>query len=333
MPPVRTDPLGRRGPTPKAARGPSWRRTTRGFYVPSSVLADDVEQRIVEAAAVLRAGEAVTGWAALAWRGARWFNGLDRDGEPLDVPLSVSRHAARQPGLLISQEHVKPSHLDVVDGLPVTTAVHAVCWAARYAPTVVEARTVLEMAAYDDLVSLQEVADHARQLTAWTGVEQLRAALIGASENVWSPQETRARHVWQRVKPVLLLCNVPVFDLDGRHLATPDLLDPAAGVAGQYDGEVHLLPEQRARDERREDVVRGADLASVTMTRADGADGYRDFERRLLDAYARAALVAHLPRRWTLRQPAWWVDTSTVARRRALDGDQRDRWLRYRRAS
>ena len=43
--------------------------------------------------------------------------------------------------------------------------------------------------------------------------------------------------------------------------------------------------------------------------------------------------LAAAPRRgtsrsWTMDQPDWWVDTSTVARRRALDADQRTVWLR-----
>ena len=41
------------------------------------------------------------------------------------------------------------------------------------------------------------------------------------------------------------LCNVPVFDRFGQHIGTPDLLDPVAGVVGEYDGALHLerLPE------------------------------------------------------------------------------------------
>ena len=62
--PVRVDPEGLTGPTRGQARGPGWRRTSQGLHVPAGV---DVtpEQRIVEAAAVLRKDEAVAGWAAL----------------------------------------------------------------------------------------------------------------------------------------------------------------------------------------------------------------------------------------------------------------------------
>ena len=74
--PVRVDPEGRAGPTRAQARGAAWRRTGQGFYVPAHVeLTPD--QRVVEAAAVLRDDEAVTGWAGLRWLGAAWFEGAN----------------------------------------------------------------------------------------------------------------------------------------------------------------------------------------------------------------------------------------------------------------
>ena len=60
--PVRCGPGG---PSRKAARGPHWRRTSHGFYVPASVTDDDVRQRIVEASVLVPPGGAITGWAAL----------------------------------------------------------------------------------------------------------------------------------------------------------------------------------------------------------------------------------------------------------------------------
>lgn len=70
--PVRPDPRGVRGPTPKQARGPYWRRTSRGLFVPAEVDGGLPEQRVVEAAAVLPAFGGVTGWGALRWMGAQW---------------------------------------------------------------------------------------------------------------------------------------------------------------------------------------------------------------------------------------------------------------------
>src|SRR5690242_3155835 len=47
--PVRVDPTGRDGPTRAQARGPRWRRSSPGLYVPVGTPDDLVEQRIVEA--------------------------------------------------------------------------------------------------------------------------------------------------------------------------------------------------------------------------------------------------------------------------------------------
>src|SRR3954447_802486 len=68
----------------------------------------------------------------------------------------------------------------------------------------------------------------------------MRAALDLASEDSRSPNETRMRLVWvlDAGLPVPAV-NQPVYDLDGRLLGVADLLDVAAGVVGEYDGEDH----------------------------------------------------------------------------------------------
>ena len=96
--PVRIDPAGVTGPTRAQARGPHWRKTARGFYVPATVPADEPQQRIVEASALLRPGEGVTGWAALHWLRARWFDGAVADGSELPVPLVTGREVVAPRG-------------------------------------------------------------------------------------------------------------------------------------------------------------------------------------------------------------------------------------------
>jgi hypothetical protein len=331
--PVRVDPSGESGPTRAQARGRHWRRTSQGWYVPVSASADDVHQRAVEAAPLLRPGDAVTGWAALAWCGGRWFDGRDAGGDELPVPLAVEHFVATQPGFHISQEFLRPGHVEVVEGLPVTVAPRSVCFEMRYADTLDQAVVAMDMAAYSDLVSIEEAWTHNNTLWTWTGVPLSRKALALAAENSWSPQETIMRCVWVRHVGRRPQCNVPVFDRSGRHVGTPDLIDPEAGVVGEYDGSLHLAGTQRARDLRREGELRALGLEYVTMVAGDHPDGYGSFRRRLATAYANARWAAEAGRPWTLEQPSWWVDTSTVAARRALDPLLRDRLLRYRRAA
>lgn len=331
--PVRRDLSGRTGPTDSETKGSGWRRTSRGLYVPASVDSTSLSQRIVEAAAVLPAYGGVTGWAALGWLGGRWFEGVDSWGDPVPVVLASCPDDIRpQPGIQPSAERLNPSTLTVCDGLRITTAVRSVCFEMRYAASDRLAVVALDMAAFNDLVSIDEATAYIAELNGWTGVPRARSALPHADENSWSPRETLMRQVWtidaSRPRP---LCNVPIFDLSGRHIGTPDLFDPVAGVIGQYDGALHLQGGQRAKDVVRDELFRSHGLETVTMLAADW-HAPAAFVARLHAAYARALWLPEEQRAWTIRPPRWWVETRTVAQRRALTQAQRERFLRLRAA-
>ena len=107
-------PWGTDGPTRGSARGPRYRRTSHGLYVPADV-ERTVEQRIVEAAALLHGWGGVTGWAALRWLGGCWFDGWQHDGRtPAPVPLAVGQNhpMAEQDGILVSNAGVPASPPD-----------------------------------------------------------------------------------------------------------------------------------------------------------------------------------------------------------------------------
>lgn len=326
--PVRLDPRGETGPTRGQARGRSWRRTSHGFYVPAGVDSSAVDQRILEAAVVAGDHGAVTGWAALRWLGARWFTGIDRSGAPLPVPILRSTfNCSTQPGIAPSGEGCAPEVIEIVDGVPVTNAAWSVSFAMRYAATRRSAVILLEMAAYSDLVSVAEATAQLAQQSSWTGVPQGRWAAGRAGENSWSPQESEFKQDWEVEggfpRP---LQNCPIFDLRGNHIGTPDLLDPTAGVIGEYDGELHLRKEQRVKDINREARFREHLLETVVRTAGDQTG---DFLHRLAAAYRRAEHL-QAPRTWTITPPPWWISTRTVAERRALTPEQRARLLRYR---
>jgi hypothetical protein len=333
--PVRIDPSGETGPTPGQARGRSWRASSRGWYVPSDVDPTHPWQRAVEASVCLPGYGGVTGWAALSWEHGRWFEGLASDGvTPLPVSLATGlKHVRAQPGIAISEERCSPRDLVVVDGLWITRSVRSVSFEMRYAASDWAAAEALDLAAYSDLVSIAELREYAGDHPGWTGIPRCRAALELAEENSWSPTEVRMRQVWQdlagRGRP---LCNTPVFDRRGHLIGVPDLLDPVAGVVGEYDGSLHLAGKQRARDVRREGRFRSHGLEYVTMVSADLPDPW-DFVARLATAYSRATPMAPAHRSWTIQPPPWWTPTLTVAQRRALDPRTRERLLRHRRTA
>lgn len=330
--PVRVDPSGLNGPTPKAARCGRWRRVGPGWFVPAHVDSSQVDQRIVEAAVHLGPYGAVSGWAALHWMGGRWFGG-QRHGADLPVVLVTGDAGVRTAsGLILSEERLLPAHIIVVDGLRVTTAVRSVLWEMRFADDELGALTSLDMGCYSDLVSAEETTAYAGTLGTWTGIPLARTALTRPDENAWSPTEVSMRDIWDRATGLRRpLANVALFSLNGRHLVTPDLIDPVVGVVGEYDGAGHLDRAVRARDVRRDDLYRRLGLEQVTMTATDLADP-ASLVSRLHGAYARGAAAPTADRAWTTTPPPWWKPTRTVAQRRALSEIERSKFLRYREA-
>jgi hypothetical protein len=272
---------------------------------------------------------ALTGWAALAWRRVKWVDGTDRHGAPAPVVIVTPGHNTRaRDGVVISHERLLPKERCTVDGVVLSHPLRSTAYEVRHAPNLMEAVRWIDLVAASDLISLGELRAYADKLVAWTGVDHLRDALEHADENVWSPAEVDLRLTWTiRLGLSRVVTNRPVFDLDGRHIGTPDVLDLERGVVGEYDGGLHLAGKQRAKDLVREGAFRRVGLEYVTMVAADRRDP-TDFKRRTLEARTRASRVPTSGRAWTIDPPRWWVPTNTVQERRALTQAQRARFLR-----
>jgi hypothetical protein len=203
----------------------------------------------------------------------------------------------------------------------------------RKAPDDEAAVVSFELAAFHDLVSVAELAAYVEKaLGTRQGVPRLRELLPVLDENSWSPTEPVMRLTWCAAGFARPLANRPVFDLRGRHVGTPDLVDPDAGVFGQYDGALHLAGAVRQRDVATDAAYRRLGLEGATMMAGDLARR-EPFVARLAEAYARAERRPADQRLWTVEPPPWWTSTATVAQRRALTPDERARFLRYRRAA
>ena len=327
--PVRVDPTGVDGPTYREAAGRRWRQCGAGWYVPAGAELTR-EQRIVEAATAVPPHGAVTGWAALAWGGGSYFSGIDAGGEPIDVAVALdNKHTIRgRDGIELCEEFLKQEDIVRVDGLPITLHTRSVCRLLRRARSLEDRVRVLDMAAFDDLCTPQEVLEYAvLRLSGRPHVTRIWSAVPLADENAWSPAEVAMRMEWrERLPEAPLLANAPVFDRAGNHLATPDLIDPVAGVVGEYNGRVHEGEDRVVRDLDREERYRDHGLEPVLMIGMTRA-AREGFAMRLRAAYDRAAR-RRTSSSWTLQQPPWWVDTSTVAKRRALTDEQRAIWLK-----
>jgi hypothetical protein len=235
-----------------------------------------------------------------------------------------------QQGIAISEERLDPTQIQNWRGLRVTSATYALLFDIRHAQGDGTALIAADLAAYDDLVDRLELAVLVAQCSGWDGIARGRRVVGLMSENAWSPAEVVMRTIWTDTAGLPRpLTNRPVFDLQGRLVGTPDLLDPVAGVAGEYDSVLHLESSRRRRDVEREAQFREVGLEPVVMLTGELADPWR-FVARLRAAYLRASRVPTSSRRWTISPPAWWVPTHKVALRRALPEDQRELWLRYR---
>jgi hypothetical protein len=275
----------------------------------------------------------VTGWAALGWLGAVWFGGVGRGGELRRVPIAVSsgNRMRPRPGLAVSQEVVSPRDLVRAGGVRLTAPLWSVGFEMRKAVTDEAAVVAFDMAAFNDLVSVAELAAYVdTDLVARQGVERVRRVLKLLDENSWSPMEPVLRLTWlDEVADARVLMNRPVFDLNGRFVGTPDGIDPITGVYGMYDGALHLAGAVRHVDVGKEAAYREVGLEGATMMAGDLADR-TPFQQRLREAYARAARRPASERRWTLETPTWWLDTTTVEARRALSTYDRARLLAHR---
>jgi hypothetical protein len=287
-------------------------------------------QRVAEAGVLVVPPAAITGWGSLAWQGARWFEGTRADLSPRPVAIAYWRHVVRpQPSIILCEERFDVREVVLVDGLRVTNAVRATCYEMRYARNLRAAVRALDMAAFNDHVSIAEVSDWVAVHPSYTGIEQARLAIPLGDENAWSPAEVDFRLDWTELVGTRPWTNRPLFDLDGRHLGTPDLVDPVTGVLGEWDGPVHLEGARRTADLKREGGFRGHGLHPVTMVSGDRRDPTA-FAYRLRAAYAAAAREPVADRQWTLTIPPWWVPTWTVEQRRALTERDREIWLRLR---
>lgn len=331
--PSRRDPTGAEGPTAWGTRSGTWRQVGHNLWLPTEVDGADPAQRVVEVCAQLPAYGGVTGWAALSWLGGVWFGGVGGRGELQPVPVAVSSGNRMRPreGVEISQEVVTPHHLHRRDGVRLTVPLWSVGHEMRKAASDEAAVVAFDMAAFNDLVSIAELRDYIEtDLVARQGVERVRRVLSLLDENSWSPKEPVMRLAWRReIDGADVLMNRPVFDHRGRFVGTPDGIDPVSGVYGMYDGALHLAGDVRHADVAKEAAYRALGLEGVTMMAGDLADR-APFEHRLREAYARAARRPAADRGWSLVTPTWWLDTTTVAARRALSRYDRSRLLAHR---
>lgn len=314
--PVQTSPGGRDGPTRGQARGPYWRRCAPSWYVPAGVDGTRPEQRIVEQAVRLGQHGAITGWAALRWHGAAYFDGLLQGGRvvrPVPLVLGSGRDRIRPgPGCALTQDQLAPTERVVIDGVACATIQRALFDEMRKGPSVRHAVRACDMAAAARLISVSLMRMYVDRRSGWTGVQRVRDALMLAADDSWSPQESNLRMLCELdARLPRPLCNRPVFSPDGDFLGKPDLLDPEAGVVVEYDGADHLRRDRRRGDVARQERFLDHGLEYVCVVRGD-LDAPAQVIGRIYAAHDRARSRRTESRLWTLDQPSWFQPEETL---------------------
>ena len=282
------------GPTPKQARGPGWRRTSPGRFVPAEVSDDLVEQRIIEASA---RGGVVTGWAALRLHGAGFFDGLARDGSTrLPVQLAAcGGRLASGPGVIVVDDRIPPDDIVVVHGIRCARVERALFDQMRRIGEVREMAVAIGSVCAAGLTTVPRMRTYVSTRRWYRDVRMCREAVEMAVPGCRSPQEDRFRLIWEYDarwgRPLL---NPTVVDLAGRFVAVPDLLDPERGVVGEYAGADHRDIDRHEQDIDREARLRAVGLEYVEVVGRDLHHRERVI-RRMREAAARAV---HLERRW-----------------------------------
>ena len=191
----------------------------------------------------------------------------------------------------LSTCQLAPTEREGVRGIPCTTVQRALFDEVRFGSSAREAAVAVSMAAAAGLISVELFGEYVAHRNAWEGVPMARRALPLASNECRSPPECRLLHVFELdaglPRPLI---NHPVFDRRGNLLGIPDLLDPEAGLVGEYDGAHHKSGPQHARDVAREDRFRDVGLEYFTVV---GGDLTRRelVVRRILAARSRARFL------------------------------------------
>ncbi|MGZ8743549.1 MAG: hypothetical protein ACXWXO_11570 [Nocardioides sp.] len=331
--PVRVDPLGLVGPTRGQARGPGWRSTSYGFYVPADVDGDLPRQRVAEQSVRLPAGGALTGWAAGQLLGATYLDGLAADGVTrLPVPLAIGPrgHIRGDADVLLLRDVLPAQEVIRVHDLPCVIPERAAFDAMRTATSLTEAVVAMDMLALGEVTSLKRTWAYVASVgPRRRGTRRVQAALALASEDSWSPNESRMHMVWRleaRLPQPRL--NRPLFDRHGRLLAYPDLLDVEAGLVGEYDGADHRGAIRHSKDVGREELLRRHGLEVFRVTGPDLQVPGR-VRTRMLEARSRAKWLPEAERRWTTTPPPGWDPGPTLDQRldeRDLKRDLERRW-------
>ncbi len=278
------------GVTRRERAGPLWQPLRRGVLAWHGLDASDPDVRI--AAALIGRPEVVLGgWASLRVQGADRLDGRSGPGGATLLPVLLhvgpGGRTRPAPGVAIDRGRLDARDVLEVSGVRVMGASLACCTVAARCG-VEEGLVAADAAVRAGLTSPAALACRVRSMGRARGVPAARLVAELVDGNAASAPESRFRFVWvveaglarPAVNPILV-------DREGLVVASPDLWDPEAAMAGEYDGSQHRELRQHTADNEREENIERLGIAVVRATAIDLWPRRRHLVRRLVDSHSR----------------------------------------------
>lgn len=214
---------------------------------------------------LLPLGTAIGGHSAAAWHGAPFAGAHD----PIIVlrPADVLWKGPR--GTKVHRTNLDPLDVDVLDGIPVTSALRT-AWDVAALETVGTAVAALDAMVRAGAVRYVDLQDMADEGAGRWGVAKVRRAIPLVDPRAASAPESRVR-----VACVLAgLAPVPQHEVrvDGVLIGRVDLAFPEARLAIEYEGAYHFEGTQIVRDDARIAQLIAAGWRVIRLSSADLRD-------------------------------------------------------------
>jgi len=207
----------------------------------------------------------------------------------------------RQRGIELDRSTILDADLAERDGVLVTSAARSCLDVARRLG-VEDGLVATDAALQAGATTPAELSEAVGRLAGIRGVPRARLVVTLADPGAESAPESRLRYVWiveaGLPRP---LANPDVLTLNGSFVARTDLLDPDAGMAGEYDGAVHRELDRHTADNVREEDMEDLGLRVVRVTSVDLWPQRRHLVRRLQTTYARVLTRDRSRDRWLVR--------------------------------
>jgi hypothetical protein len=207
----------------------------------------------------------------------------------------------QQRGIVLDRSTILDADLTQRHGVMVTSAARSCLDVARRLG-VEEGLVATDAALQAGATTSAELSEAVGRLAGIRGVPLARLVVALADEGAESAPESRLRYVWivEAGLPRPLV-NPDVLTPNGLFVARTDLLDPDAGIAGEYDGSVHRELDRHTADNVREEDIEDLGLQVVRATSIDLWPQRRRLVRRLQTKHGRGLARDRSRDRWLAR--------------------------------